>query len=181
MNKKLPRTIATLMSALIVSHLLFFSSASWAEDGGEYYRIQLLVETDSDHTSIKPLPPWDKDWHITETRLIEPEKDQDLIKIHKLNISGGSHDDTAKEIEFTIYFKAFDEDLEFTIDKGDIGTTRVKAFNICSDKPYRIGTYTNSNAGGGNLSKYKMSIKKIAKYGTVKFTPPRKGNKRQKK
>ena len=128
---------------------------------------------------IRPhLPPWDTDWHITETKIIEPDKDQHLIKIHKLNISAGSYDDTAKEIEFTIYFKAHKEDLEFTIDKGDIGTVRVKAFNICSEKPYRIGTFTNSNDGGGNLSKYKMSVKKIAKYGTVEFTPPRKGKKR---
>ena len=172
MNTKLPRTIVSLMSALIVSNLLFLASASRAEENGEYYRIKLVVETDSDHTSIKPLPPWDKDWYITETKIIEPEKEQDLIKINKLYISCESYDDTAKEIEFTVYFKAQTEDLEFTITKGNIGTTRVKAENTCSEKPYKMGTYTNSDGSEHpNLRTFKISLKKISKYGTVHLPP----------
>jgi len=169
------KNIKFVLSIIVAVFFIYiFPSLSVAEEGGGYYCLKLLVETDSDWTTITPLPPWDKDWHITETKIVLPkkEKDQHLIKIHKLNINAGSYDDTAKEIEFTIYFKAFDEDFEFTIDKGDIGTTTVKVLNICSDKSYKIGSYCNSNDGGGNLSKYKISIKKLSKHGTVKFTSP---------
>jgi hypothetical protein len=146
---------------------------SLAKQGDGYYRIKLLVKTDSDWTIIKPLPPWDNNWHIAETKIIKPKRDQDQIIIRKLNIKAPSYNDLMKEIEFIVYFKAQDEDLEFEVTKGDLGSTIVQAFNICSENEYRIGKYTNSNVDGSgkNPAKFRMSIKKINKYGTVEYKP----------
>jgi hypothetical protein len=155
---------------IFLSLMTFNFSISTADESAGYYRINLVVETTSDWTSVKPLPPWNRDFYVAETKSIEPEEDPHFTINTKgvLAIRAPSHDSTKKKVEFTVYFKAQTQDMEFTITKGDIGTTRVKAVNTCSEKPYKIGTYTNSDSGGHtNLRQFKMSIKKISKYGMV--------------
>lgn len=160
-------------SVAIIIYCILLPFMSMAKEDANYYRLKLLVQTTSGWTTIKPLPPWDKDWHIQEIKIIKPDKKQDLINVRNLSINQPSLDGSVVIIEYIIYFKAQSEDMEFIITRGDIGSTEVKVFNMCSDKEYRIGKYTSSlvDGSGKNPAKYRMPFRKIDKFGTVDFMP----------
>ncbi len=182
MNTAHPKAKTLVMYLMPAFFTCFASLQSAAGGEGDYYPVRLVVETDSDWSHIEILPPWDKDWHVAEATIIEPKKDQHLIRINGLNINGQPYDDTAIEVEFIVYLKKQTEDLEFIITKGSIGSTTVKAFNYNTDEQSRIGTFTNSESDSStNPSKYRMSLRKISKYGSVDYTPSRKGGKNRKK
>jgi hypothetical protein len=174
MNIKSHSFISLLIYTISIFNILSMPSAAHAAGDDEYYRIKLIVKTDSDWSKIEFQRPWDIGWVITESKIIKPERDQHQIKLWKLKISAPPDDNREKIIEFIVYLKAQKEDLEFTILKGNKGRTRVEVYNICSGKPYRIGTYDNSELdehSATSMNKYKMPFKKISKFGTVHLEP----------
>ncbi len=137
----------------------------------DYYRIKFIVETDSWDVFIKPRPPWDKDWYVSKTKIIEPKRYQRQIHTKNLRITEQDRGNTFKKVEFTVYFKAQRaRDLEFSIHCLGDSEVVVKAFNDSSNTCERIGTYSYDPLNG--YITYKISAEDINKYGTVKFTPP---------
>lgn len=164
------RSMTLIFCTIVIFNLLLCPPVTKAVESGEYYKMKLIVKSNSDWTKVEPLPPWDEDWRVTEYTIIKPTRDRDKIKLDKLYILGESGNDTYKEIEYTVYFKAQAEDLKFLVTKGAIGTTTVEAYNTCSEKQYRIGKYTTDSSPDNPsdaVDKFKMPIEKISKYGTV--------------
>lgn len=146
------------------------------ETNNLYYKMRFTLTSWAGWTTVIILPPWDSNYYVTDTTLIEPTDDTDSFRISVFGINEYLGSTVNKiEVDYIVYLKSScRDDFSFAIGKGAEGDSELTICGFDTDKGKFKRLRTFSNSTSSDTVYYKLPFTTIKKLGCVNFNPPEK-------